>query len=186
MKKIVLILLAIILLVLIFNWVNPIFGGLVSNVSNESALDDINIAYSKLDLENAEEVVVYKAVDGDTLELVDGRLIRYIGIDAPEIEDNDCMSTEAKKANEVLVNGKTIKIIKDVSDVDKYDRLLRYVFVGKTFINEQLIKQGYARASNYPPDTKYSKRFKSIAASAKEAKLGIWSDECLADNNTSQ
>ena len=78
---------------------------------------------------NRESVVVKRVIDGDTIELSDGRKVRYIGINAPEMTDKRkgilCFANMAKEKNKKLVEGKTVEMEKDVSDKDKYDRLLR-------------------------------------------------------------
>ena len=87
--------------------------------------------------------------DGDTISLTDGRHIRYIGINAPEIDhDNkkaEPFGYQAKKYNEKLVLSKRIRLDLDKEDYDRYGRLLAYVFLTDgTFVNNALIKNGYA------------------------------------------
>ena len=65
-------------------------------------------------------------------------------------------------------------LVKDVSEVDTYDRLLRYVIVGDIFVNYDLVKEGYAIASAYPPDTTCSSMFTDIQSQAEINKFGMW------------
>src|SRR4030067_982445 len=76
------------------------------------------------------EMLVVKVVDGDTVELENGQKVRYIGIDTPEttLGKNDCYGTEATEKNKELVEGKRVRLEKDISETDKFGRLLRYVY----------------------------------------------------------
>ncbi len=120
---------------------------------------------------------VTHVVDGDTIEVAfdDGRVekVRYIGVDTPEMDDKP-QGDLAKLANKRLVDGKTITMKKDVSDRDQFGRLLRYVYVGKTFINAELVREGNARAKDYPPDTKHSKLLHRLESQAQKARVGLW------------
>jgi micrococcal nuclease len=128
--------------------------------------------------------VVY-VVDGDTIEVeIDGQeyRVRYIGIDAPETVKQgtpvEWMGPEASAANKALVTRKLVYLEKDVSNVDKYGRLLRYVFLADgTFVNGELVRQGYAQAITYPPDVKYQDRLRVLQREARAAGLGLWGPE---------
>jgi micrococcal nuclease len=117
--------------------------------------------------------VIY-VIDGDTIVIEGGQHIRYIGINTPEIETNECFATEASEINKNLVLGKIVKLEKDISDTDKYGRLLRYVFVDNNFINNELIKNGSAREETIKPDTKYESEFVTWQKFAKQNNLGLW------------
>jgi micrococcal nuclease len=124
------------------------------------------------------EFLVKRVVDGDTIVLENGQKVRYIGIDAPESVDPrrgvECYGKEAAGRNRTLVEGKTIRLEKDVSETDRYGRLLRYVYLGGIMVNEALVREGYAQASSYPPDVAYDERFRSAQALAKIAHVGLW------------
>jgi micrococcal nuclease len=128
-------------------------------------------------------VQVVEVVDGDTIKVsLDGEVytVRYIGIDAPETKDPnrpvEWMGPEASAANERLVGGKTVYLEKDVSETDRYGRLLRYVYLGDgTFVNATLVRQGYATASSYPPDVRYQEQLRQAEREAREAGRGLWS-----------
>ncbi len=134
--------------------------------------------------ETGEEAKVFRVIDGDTIELSDGRRVRYIGIDTPEIVQPrpiECFGGEAKEANRMLVEQKNIRLIKDISDVDTYGRLLRYVYVGppagetgNLFVNDFLVRQGFARATAYPPDVAFADQFGAAEKEAKEWRRGLW------------
>lgn len=120
---------------------------------------------------------VIHVIDGDTIQvkLTGGRTekVRYIGIDAPEMDDKP-RGELARLANERLVGGKKIRLGKDVSERDSFGRLLRYVYIGKIFVNAQLVREGQARAERYPPDTKQAKEFDRLESQAREAGAGQW------------
>lgn len=124
------------------------------------------------------EAKVVRVIDGDTIEIEGGEKVRYIGIDAPETVEPEkpvqCFGPEASNKNKELVEGKTVRLEKDTTDRDKYDRLLRYVYVGETFINSELVKLGFARAWAYPPDVKYQDQINESQQEAKKLKSGLW------------
>lgn len=121
----------------------------------------------------AGEVATVKyVIDGDTIELTDGRRVRYIGIDAPEFEK--CFSEEAKEENKRLVEKKTVRLERDVSDKDSYGRQLRYVYVDTVFVNEALVVDGFARAWNVPPDEIYKDALFTSQQKARGADRGLW------------
>ena len=67
-----------------------------------------------------------------------------------------------------------MRLEKDITDRDKYKRLLRYIWLGDTLINQELVAQGYAKSYSYPPDIKYQDRFVAAEKKAREDKLGLW------------
>lgn len=117
--------------------------------------------------------------DGDTIELSDGTRVRYIGINTPEMGDDktkkQCFADEATAANKTLVLGKTVKLVADTSDKDIYGRLLRYVYVDGEFINDYLVRLGYARAEPIKPDIYFAGQFLVSQEAAQKAGNGMWS-----------
>jgi len=126
--------------------------------------------------------LVTRVIDGDTIEIEGGNKVRYIGIDTPETvhpsKPVECFGIEASNKNKELVEGKKVKLEKDISETDRYGRLLRYVWIGDIFVNDYLVRQGYAYASTYPPDIKYSNQFVQAQQEAKENNRGLWAG-CL-------
>lgn len=129
------------------------------------------------------EAEVIEVVDGDTIVVLSGGeryRVRYIGIDAPETEYSprgaEPFGEAATEANLALVGGQTVRLEKDVSETDRYGRLLRYVWVDEVMVNEELLRQGMARAGTYPPDVKYTDRFRAIEQEARQAGIGLWAD----------
>lgn len=115
---------------------------------------------------------VIEVIDGDTFVITGGYQVRYIGIDAPE--KGEAYYFEARQANQRLVGSKKVRLEKDISDTDRYGRLLRYVYVNSTFVNAELVRQGYARAYSYPPDTKYQNYLEAAQKEAQQGGKGIW------------
>ncbi len=101
--------------------------------------------------------------------------MRYIGIDTPEIYPTlEAFGVEARQANRILVEGKKVRLERDVSERDKYGRLLRYIWVDDILVNAELVRQGLAQAKAYPPDTKYQDYLERMEVEAREAGRGIW------------
>lgn len=124
---------------------------------------------------NSQRANVTRVIDGDTIVVeMDSRSyrVRYIGVDTPEVGDS--CAEEATAANAWLVAGKTVTLIKDVSETDRYGRLLRYVYVDDVFVNAELARQGYAQAVTYPPDVKNADLFVDLASQAREAGIGCY------------
>lgn len=117
-------------------------------------------------------------IDGDTIDVeIDGQnyRIRYIGMDTPEDTSQvEYCGNEASQRNSDLVSGKVITLVKDVSETDQYDRLLRYVLVGDTFVNYALVVEGYANAVTYPPDVACEETFREAEREARENCMGCW------------
>jgi micrococcal nuclease len=122
------------------------------------------------------EAQVVEVVDGDTIRVAVGGeaySLRYIGIDAPEMDQPG--GTEARNANAELLMGQTVRLEKDVSETDQYDRLLRYVYLANgTFVNAELVRLGYARAERYEPDVKYQDTLEQMEQQARDAQRGLW------------
>ena len=126
---------------------------------------------------------VTHVVDGDTIEVeIEGRefRVRYILIDTPETKHPsrpvEPFGPKAAAANKALVEGKTVYLEKDVSDVDQYGRLLRYVYADGLLVNEELVRRGLARVATFPPDVKYVDRFLAVQKEAQEAGAGMWAE----------
>ncbi len=118
---------------------------------------------------------VIKVIDGDTIIIEGGYRVRYIGIDTPEIYPGlEAFGMEAREANRKLVEGKEVRLERDVSETDKYGRLLRYVYVDDIFVNAELVRQGLAQVKAYPPDTKYQEYLEELETQARQASRGIW------------
>ena len=123
-----------------------------------------------------EEFLVTYVVDGDTLEIETGERVRFICIDTPERGESGY--SEAKEYLEELVLNKKIILEKDISEVGKYGRLIRYVYLtDRTFVNELIVKNGYGKAYWYKPDITLCPQIQEAEDYAKENKLGVWNQE---------
>ena len=128
-------------------------------------------------------IKVIEVIDGDTIKLSNGKLLRYIGIDTPEVRikkgsqfiyDPQPFAREATQFNKKLVEGKFIKVEFDLQKTDRYGRLLGYCFIKDTFINAELIKNGYAVLYTYPPNVKYVDLLLKLQKEARNRKVGLW------------
>lgn len=132
-----------------------------------------------------ESAAVVAVVDGDTIRVAlrgQTATVRYIGVDTPETVDPrravERLGPEAMEANRRLVEGRTVTLERDVSEMDSFGRLLRYVYVesftGITMVNAELVRLGYARVSTFPPDVKYQSLFLDLEREARSANRGLW------------
>lgn len=163
---------------------------------------NINESASK-DWQSYQKAKVKDAVDGDTIWVdINGKdeKVRFVGVNTPEVAKNgepaEFMANEAKDFTNKTLKNKEIYLERDISDRDKYDRLLRYIWLEKPAasptltdietktINGILVKEGLAFANYYKPDTKYHEYLKELEKSAQDNKLGIWSDgtKSLSEN----
>ena len=117
--------------------------------------------------------------DGDTIVLADGRHVRYIGIDAPEVAHRDRpgepFGKAAKRLNHDLVNDREVRLVFDRERKDRYGRLLAYVFRRDgLFVNAELIRQGYAHVLPEHPNLAKQKELLRVQQNAMQAGRGIW------------
>jgi endonuclease YncB( thermonuclease family) len=128
---------------------------------------------------------VVRVVDGDTVRVaVDGRReerVRYIGIDTPESVRPDtpvqCFAHRAAAENARLVGGARVRLVLDVEGRDRFGRLLAYVYRARDglFVNEALVRGGFARPLTIPPNVRFAARFVALAARARRDGRGLWS-----------
>jgi len=116
-----------------------------------------------------------RVLDGDTIEVeIEGRTyrVRYIGINAPE--RGQALYAEATAANRRLLGSGPLRLARDVSETDRYGRLLRYVFAGEAFVNRALVEGGYAQVMTVPPDVSCAQTFRAAEREARSAGRGLW------------
>jgi len=126
---------------------------------------------------------VVRVSDGDTIRvrLSGGReeRVRYIGIDAPETAKpgapGECFGDRATEFNARLVDGRTVRLKRDVEWRDRFGRLLAYVYVGDTDVGAELLRRGYAEPLVVPPNVRNASRFRQLGREAREAGRGLWS-----------
>jgi micrococcal nuclease len=122
--------------------------------------------------EGSQAVRVSQVVDGDTIELADGRHVRYLGINAPEHDQP--FYQEAKQFNADLVADQLVELEFDVDTIDRYGRTLAHVFVNGTHVNLELLRQGYANVYTVPPNLKYNDEFLAAEREARQQQRGLW------------
>lgn len=129
---------------------------------------------------------VISVTDGDTFKInYNGKetKVRLIGVDTPESvhpdkEKNTEYGKQASNYTKSLIENKTVKLEFDVSQTDKYGRLLAYVYLENgEMLNEKLVKEGYAKVATYPPNVKYVEKFESLQKQARENKVGFWKED---------
>jgi micrococcal nuclease len=123
------------------------------------------------------EALCTRVIDGDTIELLNGERVRYIGMDTPEMRPVEEYAEAATEANRELVEQEMVRLVTDVEERDRYGRLLAYVYVDGTFVNAELVRRGLAQVATYPPNVKHQELFLKLQREARAAGRGLWSDE---------
>jgi micrococcal nuclease len=127
-------------------------------------------------------VQVVRVVDGDTIVVsIEGlsQTVRYIGVDTPETvhptRPVECYGPEASIRNKALVEGQTVYLERDITEIDRFGRLLRYIWLENgTLVNLELVAGGYAEVNTFPPDDKYEGEYISAQRQAIVLGLGMW------------
>lgn len=122
---------------------------------------------------------VKRVVDGDTVELASGEKVRMIGVDTPEtVKPNHPVEPYGKEASDFtkrLLTDQQVTLKFDVEPYDRYKRLLAYIYLQDgTFVNEKLVREGYARIMTIPPNVAYAERFLEAEREAREHNRGLW------------
>jgi micrococcal nuclease len=126
---------------------------------------------------------VLRVVDGDTIRVrVDGHTerVRYIGVDTPESVKPgtpvQCFAKRASAANAALVAGRSVRLVSDVEQRDRYGRLLAYVYrePDGAFVNAALVRDGFARPLTIAPNVAHAREFDGLARDARHARRGLW------------
>jgi micrococcal nuclease len=163
-----------------------LFNQISTPIAQESPTSETKPSPSIKNHENSDGPFrVIKVRDGDTIELENGMVIRYLYVDTPEtVKPNtpvQCFGSESSTFNKEYVLDKVVYLVKDKDEKDQYDRDLRLVFIeGKDTrkpeqsVNAELVKLGFAKAKFYSPNTTYKKQFQELEQIAKDKKLGLW------------
>lgn len=172
-------------------------NGAENKVQNENLVNEsihhIDDEKNKMNMNRVVNATVLKNIDGDTLKvkLENGKeeTVRFLLIDTPETKHPrlgvqpfgpEASAFTKKYASE----GKKIQLELDVSEREKYGRLLAYVWVDGQMINRLLVEQGLARVAYvYAPNTKYVDYLREFQTKAQANKKGIWSVENYATDN---
>lgn len=144
---------------------------------------------------NYEDILVKRAVDGDTLVLENNQRVRLIGIDTPEIHESNRLYWQAQRNKtdiqtimalgrkayaftRNLVEAKRVRLEFDVEKYDKYGRLLCYVYLKDgTFVNAKIVQDGYASLLSIPPNVKYADLFQALYQEARKKNRGLWKEQ---------
>lgn len=172
-----------------------IFQGLPKNqlvssavVQNPTGPADPTEASASVSLDTTGLTTAYvtRVIDGDTIEVnLNSKIqkVRYLGMNTPETVDPrrpvQCFGHEASDENKKLVEGKTVVLTKDISDTDKYGRLLRFIYLPLSdgqmlFVDDYLVREGYAQIDTFPPDIKFADRFLAAQKQAQALNKGMW------------
>ena len=156
------------------------FSLTIFNISCESR------SKNKQRTKSSEYLPVTKVVDGDTFwadnDTKDGVKVRLIGVDAPESKNVfkkkiGYYGKEAKAYLTTLLSGKNVKLVCDVDSLDQYGRTLAYVYLEDgTFVNADLMKNGYAMLMTIPPNVKFADEFLKLQKEARENNRGLWKE----------
>ena len=183
---------AVLLIALLSIAVGYLHGADTDQITKASQDFKISVPFGKSF--NYGDVLVTRAVDGDTLVLETGERVRLIGIDTPEMHESKKLYRDAQRSKQDasviqqlgrraykitkdLVEGKRVSLEFDLERYDKYNRLLAYVYLKdefKTFVNAEIVKEGYASLMTIPPNIKYADLFKKLYIEARENKRGLW------------
>ncbi|MCK6626524.1 MAG: lamin tail domain-containing protein [Anaerolineae bacterium] len=128
--------------------------------------------------EGLETVTVAQVVDGDTVELTNGRRVRYIGINTPERDQP--YYNEATALNRQLVEGKQVQLEFDLETFDQYGRSLAYVWADGRMVNLEIVQQGFANSFTVQPNIRYEAEFRQAEREAREAGRGLWAGSEVA------
>jgi len=122
---------------------------------------------------------VKRVVDGDTILLNNHRLVRYIGINAPETAHGDKRAEPfgdaARKYHLDLLANKRVFLAYDREKTDRYGRTLAYVYThDKELINRRLLEQGWAYCLYKKPNIRYHQSFLMAQRYAMQHQKGMW------------
>ena len=174
-----------------------IFGGYLYAADLEPrsyAQEDLRLSIPIGKAHNYTNILVKRAVDGDTLLLENGERVRLIGVDTPEMHESKKLYRDAERSKQDvsaiqelgrraykftkdLVEGKRVSLEFDVERHDKYNRLLAYVYLkdaNHTFVNAEIVRAGYASLMTIPPNVKYADLFVKLYQEARENRRGLW------------
>lgn len=143
-------------------------------------------AEGDVSLPSGRDVEVERIIDGDTIVVTGGERVRLIGIDTPEVGEDECYAREATNFLASLVPPDTgVRLVADVGEIDQYGRTLAYLYrTGDgLFVNAEMVAEGYAVLLTIPPNVGHADEFQTLAEEAREDELGLWS-ACL-DESTS-
>jgi micrococcal nuclease len=123
-------------------------------------------------LRDLESARVVRIRDGDTIELADGRAVRYIGIDTPE--EGQPGADSATVLNTTLVLGKTVRLEYGGERLDRYGRTLAFVWVDGRMVNREILKAGWASCYFFEKNLKHARELVQALDGAMDNHRGLW------------
>ena len=127
------------------------------------------------------DAVVVRVVDGDTAQMeLGGREegVRFIGVDTPESvapgQPVECFGKRASRFTARVLEGERVELRFGAERRDRYDRLLAYVYLGDRFVNAELVRLGYARTLEIPPNVDHAEKFAALQQKAANVGRGLW------------
>ncbi len=149
-----------------------------------------------IDAKEFSDIAVSHIYDGDTISLGSGEKVRLLGIDTPESSENKKLLRDAARSGQdtgdilrmgrlaaaytrSLLQGRSVRLEFDIEKRDKYGRLLAYVYRvdDGLFVNEEIIRQGYAYPMTIPPNIRHADGFRKLFRQARKAGRGLWRGE---------
>ena len=118
--------------------------------------------------------VVERVADGDTFTCRDGRRVRLLGVDTPELGQGEPGRQSHAALRRLLPLSATVRLERDVAARDRYGRELAYVWTGSRMVNEVLVREGWAMLYTLPPNVKYADRLERAQKAARAAGAGLW------------
>jgi micrococcal nuclease len=118
--------------------------------------------------------VVERIADGDTFTCRDGRRVRLIGIDTPELAQGESGRLARAALSRLAPPGASVRLESDVAPRDRYGRELAHVWNGSRLVNEALVLEGWAMLYTVPPNVKYAERLERAQKRARQTGAGLW------------
>jgi endonuclease YncB( thermonuclease family) len=129
--------------------------------------------------------IVANVVDGDTIDVAncsDAGRVRLILVDTPEVFGGvQCYGREASEYTRSRLLGQTVQLEKDVSNTDRFGRLLRHLWTEEGLFNEQIVRDGFATLATFPPDIRYVERIRAAQQEAYDAGRGLWGEDACVE-----
>jgi micrococcal nuclease len=121
------------------------------------------------------QCVVARVADGDTFTCTDGRRVRLIGIDTPELRQGESGRQALEALSRFLPENTAVGLETDAAPRDRYSRVLAYVWVGSRLVNEAMVRDGWAMLYTVPPNVRHAERLEQAQREARNARAGLWS-----------
>ena len=162
------------------------FESIIRNFETAFLILLINLNFWGLNLKEIPQNQVIRVIDGDTFEIyLNNKIekIRMIGLNTPESVDPnrgiECYGIEASDRLKELLHGKIVNLESDETQdyVDKFGRVLKYVYLDKKNINKQMIEEGFGFEYTFKKPYKYQIEFREAQKKAKQNSLGLWKNE---------